>query len=258
MTGTSSDVAFADAYVEGVDFDAKAAYDADVKNATVAPPASGVGRKGMATSPFLGCTSTEEHEGMSWALEGYLDDHGIARMGEKLHLGTGEKRYKEESAYFLDRAQEYVNMFDAKAGFFQGRDAAGNWRVEPEKYDPRVWGHDYTETDGWGYAFTAPQDSRSLADLYGGPGRPRRQARRVPLHPAVGPVPLLLARLLPAGDGQRRVRHRLPAVHQGDRPPGERPRAGRQGPGEQREEHLRAGPEGSTASAGTPLRCRTR
>lgn len=35
-------------------------------------------------------------------------------------------------------------------------------------YDPRVWGYDYTETNGWGYAFTAPQDTRGLANLYGG------------------------------------------------------------------------------------------
>ncbi|KYK14870.1 MULTISPECIES: GH92 family glycosyl hydrolase [Streptomyces] len=168
MTGTSSDVAFADAYVKGVDFDAKAAYDAAVKNATTVPPSSGVGRKGMATSPFLGYTSTETHEGLSWALEGYLNDYGIAKMGEKLYEETGEKRYAEESAYFLNRAQDYVNMFDAKAGFFQGKDLAGKWRVDSEKYDPRVWGHDYTETKGWGYAFTAPQDSRGLANLYGG------------------------------------------------------------------------------------------
>lgn len=51
MTGTSSDVAFADAYVKGVEFDAEAAYAAAVKNATVAPPHPGVGRKGMTTSP---------------------------------------------------------------------------------------------------------------------------------------------------------------------------------------------------------------
>ena len=39
MTGTSSDVAFADAYVKGVPgFDARDAYDAALKNATVAPP----------------------------------------------------------------------------------------------------------------------------------------------------------------------------------------------------------------------------
>lgn len=170
MTGTSSDVAFADAYVKGVDFDAKSAYDAAVKNATVVPPSSGVGRKGMATSPFLGYTSTDTHEGLSWALEGYLNDYGIARMGRALYEKTGEKRYKEESEYFLDRAQDYVNLFDSEAGFFQGRDAKGDWRVESSKYDPRVWGYDYTETNGWGYAFTAPQDSRGLANLYGGRG----------------------------------------------------------------------------------------
>ncbi len=168
MTGTSSDVAFADAYVKGVGLDAKAAYEAALKNATVVPPSSGVGRKGMATSPFLGYTSTETHEGLSWALEGFLNDYGIARMGRALYEKTGEKRYKEESDYFLDRAQDYVNLFDKEAGFFQGRNAKGDWRVESSQYDPRVWGYDYTETNGWGYAFTAPQDSRGLANLYGG------------------------------------------------------------------------------------------
>ncbi|WP_328932209.1 MULTISPECIES: GH92 family glycosyl hydrolase [unclassified Streptomyces] len=168
MTGTSSDVAFADAYVKGVKFDAKSAYDAAVKNATVVPPASGVGRKGMATSPFLGYTSTDTGEGFSWAMEGYVNDYGIAQMGEALYKKTGEKHYKEESAYFLNRAQDYVNLFDKQAGFFQGKDDQGNWRVDSASYDPKIWGYDYTETDGWGYAFTAPQDSRGLANLYGG------------------------------------------------------------------------------------------
>ncbi|WP_280879748.1 GH92 family glycosyl hydrolase [Streptomyces pseudovenezuelae] len=170
MTGTSSDVAFADAYVKGVHFDAKSAYDAAVKNATVVPPSSGVGRKGMATSPFLGYTSTDTGEGFSWAMEGYVNDYGIAQMGKALYKKTGEKRYKEESEYFLNRAQDYVNLYDSQAGFFQGKDAKGNWRVDSAKYDPKVWGYDYTETDGWGYAFTAPQDSRGLANLYGGRG----------------------------------------------------------------------------------------
>ncbi|MFF8277169.1 GH92 family glycosyl hydrolase [Streptomyces lateritius] len=168
MTGTSSDVAFADAYVKGVDFDAEAAYEAALKNATVVPPSRGVGRKGMETSPFLGYASTETHEGLSWSLEGYLNDYGIAKMAEALHEKTGRKRYQEEAAYFLSRAQKYVSLFDAKAGFFQGRDLKGDWRVPSERYDPRIWGHDYTETNGWGYAFTAPQDSRGLANLYGG------------------------------------------------------------------------------------------
>ncbi|MFF4794121.1 GH92 family glycosyl hydrolase [Streptomyces sp. NPDC001276] len=168
MTGTSSDVAFADAYVKGVPMDAKAAYDAALKNATVVPPSSGVGRKGMATSPFLGYTSTATGEGLSWAMEGYVNDYGIAKMGEALYKKTGEKHYKEEADYFLNRAQDYVNLFDSRVGFFQGRNARGDWRLDASKYDPRVWGYDYTETNGWGYAFTAPQDSRGLANLYGG------------------------------------------------------------------------------------------
>ncbi|MEU6931001.1 GH92 family glycosyl hydrolase [Streptomyces sp. NPDC046374] len=168
MTGTSSDVAFADAYVKGVDFDGEAAYEAALKNATVVAPSRGVGRKGMETSPFTGYASTETHEGLSWSLEGYLNDYGIAKMGQALYEKTGKKRYREESAYFLNRARNYVSLFDAKAGFFQGRDAKGAWRLPSETYDPRVWGYDYTETNGWGYAFTAPQDSRGLANLYGG------------------------------------------------------------------------------------------
>ncbi|MFF6778772.1 GH92 family glycosyl hydrolase [Streptomyces sp. NPDC012637] len=168
MTGTSSDVAFADAYVKGVDFDAEAAYEAALKNATVVAPSRGVGRKGMETSPFTGYASTETHEGLSWSLEGYLNDYGIAKMGQALYEKTGKKRYRDESAYFLDRARNYVSLFDAEAGFFQGRDAKGAWRVPSESYDPRIWGYDYTETNGWGYAFTAPQDSRGLANLYGG------------------------------------------------------------------------------------------
>ncbi|MEU5979374.1 GH92 family glycosyl hydrolase [Streptomyces sp. NPDC047315] len=169
MTGTSSDVAFADAYVKGVrGFDAEAAYEAALKNATVVPPSSGVGRKGMATSPFLGYASTATHEGLSWSLEGYLNDYGIAKMAQALHKKTGEERYREEAEYFLNRARNYTTLFDSGAGFFQGRDLKGQWRVPSEKYDPRVWGYDYTETNGWGYAFTAPQDSRGLANLYGG------------------------------------------------------------------------------------------
>ncbi|AXK37574.1 glycoside hydrolase family 92 protein [Streptomyces armeniacus] len=168
MTGTSSDVAFADAYAKGTEFDAKAAYEAALKNATVAPPDPGVGRKGMNTSPFLGYTNTDTHEGMSWALEGYLNDFGIARMGEALHKKTGEKRYKEEADYFLSRAQNYVHLFDDRVDFFQGRKPGGDWRLSPDAFDPRVWGHDYTETNGWNFAFTAPQDTRGLANLYGG------------------------------------------------------------------------------------------
>ncbi|MGX2993914.1 GH92 family glycosyl hydrolase [Streptomyces sp. JNUCC 64] len=168
MTGTSTDAAFADAHLKGVRADAELVYEAALKNATVVPTTAGTGRKGMAASPFLGYTGTEVREGLSWAVEGYVNDHAIARLAGELHRRTGRARYREEAAYFLDRARGYPLLFDARTGFFQGRDGRGRWRWEPAEYDPRVWGHDYTETNGWGYAFPAPHDTRGLANLYGG------------------------------------------------------------------------------------------
>jgi predicted alpha-1,2-mannosidase len=162
MTGTSSDVAFADAYIKGVrNFDAQAAYDAAVRNASVAPPSGGVGRKGLDMSIFLGYTPTTTQEGVSWALEGYINDFGIANMAKALGR-------QDDYEYYLSRAQNYVKMFDPSVGFFQGRNADGSWSVAPADYDPRVWGGDYTETDGWNFAFHAPQDGQGLANLYGG------------------------------------------------------------------------------------------
>ncbi|WP_020579895.1 GH92 family glycosyl hydrolase [Actinopolymorpha alba] len=183
MTGTSSDVAFADLFVKGVPgIDARDTYDAAVKNATVVPPVAdpyndthGLGRKGLVESIFLGYTPTRVSESPSWALEGYINDYGIANMAATMAkdptLSDAERqRLREEQEYFQDRARNYVNMFDPAIEFFQGRDSTGKWKTTPEQYDPRVWGnnHDYTETNGWGFAFHVPHDGRGLANLYGG------------------------------------------------------------------------------------------
>ncbi|MEV8508162.1 GH92 family glycosyl hydrolase [Actinoplanes sp. NPDC051475] len=172
MVGTSSDVAFADAYLKGVpDIDAESAYQAAVKNATVTPPNQNVGRKGLATSIFKGYTPSDvTGEAMSWAMDGYINDFGIANMAAALAKKGGPKaeEYAEQAEYFRNRALNYVNMFDPSVDFFQGKDSAGNWRNPPSAYDPRVWGYDYTETDGWNMAFHVPQDGQGLANLYGG------------------------------------------------------------------------------------------
>ncbi|MBN6546751.1 GH92 family glycosyl hydrolase, partial [Actinacidiphila bryophytorum] len=174
MTGTSSDVAFADAFAKGVDnFDAKAAYEAAVKNATVVPTAGGVGRKGLSTSVFNGYTSTSVDGSVSWSLDGYINDYGIGMMAARLakapHTSVADRdRYQEESAYFLGRAQNYTTLFNPGVGFFEGRKADGSWRVPDASYDPQQWGNEYTETNAWNYAFTVPQDPNGLAALYGG------------------------------------------------------------------------------------------
>ena len=181
MTGTSSDVSFADAYTKGVKgFDAVDAYEAAVKNATVAPPGSNpdntdVGRKGLQRSIFLGYTPDQVSEGVSWALEGYINDYGIARMGQALAAdrslpGPSATATARRAVYFLDRSRRYTEMFDEQIGFFQGKDAAGEWKSTPDEYDPEEWGHehDYTETNGWNFAFHVPFDGAGLAELYGG------------------------------------------------------------------------------------------
>ena len=172
MVGTSSDVAFADAYLKGVPgIDAETAYQAALRNATVTPPNDNVGRKGLASSIFKGYTpSNVTGEALSWAMDGYINDFGIANMATALAKkgGPKAKEYAEQAEYFRNRAQNYVNMFDPSVGFFQGKDSSGNWRNPAETYDPRVWGYDYTETDGWNMAFHVPQDGQGLANLYGG------------------------------------------------------------------------------------------
>ncbi|MFF5204207.1 GH92 family glycosyl hydrolase [Micromonospora parva] len=170
MTGTSANVALAQAYLTGVKLpDPLAAYDAAVKDATVASGRPEVGRKGIENSLFLGYTPTSTAESVSWALEGYINDYGIGNMGAALAKDPAtpkseRARLKEESRYFLERARNYVHLFDSKTKLFQGRDAAGTFRAD----DPLDWGGVYTETNGWNFAFTAQQDGQGLANLLGG------------------------------------------------------------------------------------------
>ena len=173
MTGTSSDVAFADAYVKGVtNFDAVSAYDAALRNATVVPPSGAVGRKGMARAPFLGWTSRDdEGAGFSWSMAGYLNDFGLANLADALAADAGDPRhqeYVEAAEFFRSRSLGYARLYDPATKFFQGRNDAGAFTFGPGNYDPRRWGDDYTETNGWNMAFDAPHDGLGLANLYGG------------------------------------------------------------------------------------------
>ena len=115
MVGTSSDVAFADAYLKGIKgIDVQAAYDAALKNASVVPPSQNVGRKGMDLSTFNGYTANSTGEGFSWSMDGYINDFGIANMSKKLY-DTAKKsdprkqEYLDNYKYFINRARNYVD-----------------------------------------------------------------------------------------------------------------------------------------------------
>lgn len=174
MTGTSSDVAFAEAYMAGTLSNEKAldAYDAAVKNATTLPASAGVGRKGLDTGIFLGYTPDSTGQSASWGLEGFINDFGIAEMAGALaeDPDTPAERVdqlKEEAEYFKVRSEDYVNMFNEEANTFTSRNADGSWD-DGADFDKKEWGHAFTEASAWTFGYHAPHDVDGLASLYGG------------------------------------------------------------------------------------------
>ena len=173
MTGTSSDIVFAElcaAEVPGLD--RAEAYRSALMNATVAPIRPEVGRKGLFPGLWRGYISSETHEGLSWTLDNAINDWGAsvlaAQLADAERDRASRERLRTEAEYLARRSLGYRAVFHPGLGFFLGRRADGAWRIEPEAYDPEVWGHDYTETNGWGTAYTVPHDGRGLAALHGG------------------------------------------------------------------------------------------
>src|SRR5699024_8519949 len=106
MTGTSSDVAFADAHVKGVALpDPRSAYESGLRNATVAPPFLEVGRTGNERAVFTGYVDTDTPESVSWALEAYINDHGLAAqagpLAEAGRTARGPRRAAGEAGRVL-------------------------------------------------------------------------------------------------------------------------------------------------------------
>lgn len=172
MVGTSSDAIVADAARKGVaGFDVVEAYDSALRNALTVSTDPHTGRKGLERSAFLGYTDTGVPEGLSWTMEGAVNDDALASFAAHLATDPADPRREEHRAnavYLRRRAAAYALLFDHETGFFRGRDAEGSFAGRAADYDPRVWGHDYTETNGWGMAFTAPHDGAGLAALLGG------------------------------------------------------------------------------------------
>lgn len=174
MTGTTSDVVFADLLVKGVEgLDLAEAYRSAVKNATVPSPDPRVGRKGMLPGAFRGYVDTATHEGLSWTLDAAIADWGVAAMArlllDRAETGSAEAaRLDAEAEWFARRSLGYRAVFDRELGFFLGRLPDGGWRASAEDFDPDDWGVDYTETNAWGTMFTVPHDGAGLLHLHGG------------------------------------------------------------------------------------------
>lgn len=161
MVGTSSDIIFADAIVKGIKFNYNYAFQSMLRNgATVSNNLTNGGRAENETAPFIGYVSNATNNGFSWTIEGFINDFGIAVMAEKLG-------YKDEAAYYMNRAMKYVNLFNKNYGFFMGKNMEGGWST-PSGFNPASWWGDYAETNAWNMSFSIVYDGNGLANLYGG------------------------------------------------------------------------------------------
>lgn len=104
----------------------------------------------------------KEIEAVSKTLEYAYDDWCIAEMAKRLGK-------KEDYKYFLNRAQNFKNVFDPSTKFMRGRYYNGMWKKNFDPAEPFPGGSgEFTEGSSWQYTWFVPQDISGLIDLMGG------------------------------------------------------------------------------------------
>ena len=157
MIGYHSVPVIADAYLKDVrKFDDSLAYVAMLESANSA-------REGVKFYREMGyCPMDSVTEAVSKTVEYAYDDWCIAQFSKAL----GKlKIYRE----FLQRAQNYYNVFDKRVGFLRGRKFNGLWREDFDPADASPFGAgEFTEGNSWQYTFFMPQNIDGLIESLGG------------------------------------------------------------------------------------------
>ena len=152
MIGYHSVSVIADAFNKGLrDYDTGQALTAMLRSA-------GQNHLGLAYYRELGYVpASEEDASVSKTLEYAYDDWCISTV-------ASEMGYDSLYIEFIQRAQNYKNVFDPSTGFMRAKMGA-QW-FEP--FDPREVNYNYTEANAWQYSFFVPQDISGMIELYGG------------------------------------------------------------------------------------------
>jgi len=108
----------------------------------------------------------ERRQAVAVTLEAAYDDWCTAEVAKIVNK-------PDDYAFFMKRAHNYQNVFDARVGFMAPKTADGNWRFTPEEFNPTYAGGQggrdyYTEMNAWIYTFHVQQDVAGLIDLMGG------------------------------------------------------------------------------------------
>ena len=153
MIGYHAVSVIADAYLRGIGtFDAERALQAMVHS-------SNINKKGSDYYVEYGYIPADrKNESVSCTLEYSYDDWTIAMMAKAMG--------KEDiAAMYLDRALNYVNLYDGSTGYFRGRNFDGSWEAN---FDPYAVSRNYTEATAWHYRYAPQHDVNGLIRMHGG------------------------------------------------------------------------------------------
>ncbi|HEY5391560.1 MAG TPA: GH92 family glycosyl hydrolase [Hanamia sp.] len=159
MIGNHAIPVIVDAALKGIKgFDVNEAYKAIKASSTVSHPGS----------PFDLWTRYHympenlQSQSVSITLEMSFDDWCVAQLAKKLGKTAD---YNE----FMQRSENYKNLFDKSTGFFRAKNSNGEW-LSP--FDPLDYGGNggspYTEGNAWQYLWYVPQNVPELINLLGG------------------------------------------------------------------------------------------
>lgn len=145
-----------DAYFKGIGgFDANLAYEACKASAMD-------NNRGIDRYKALGYVPINEEENEDWSvsktLEYAYDDWCVAQFAQALGK-------KDDYAYFLDRSENWRNLYDSQSSFMRPKYANGEFIADfvPKEYSPY-----FCESNGWHYFWSVPQNIEGLIESVGG------------------------------------------------------------------------------------------
>jgi predicted alpha-1,2-mannosidase len=102
-----------------------------------------------------------ESEATARTLEYAYADWCMAQMAKALDK-------TEDYKYFSNRSMNYINVFDKKEGFMNGRFTNGEFRPHLDPFFSNHRRDDFCEGNAWQWTFFVPQDVEGLSELLGG------------------------------------------------------------------------------------------
>lgn len=152
MIGNHAIPVITDAYAKGIrDFDTKLALKAMKASVTRKQFGLDVYAKNGAV------LADEEHESAAKTVEYAYDDWCIAQFAKMI----GETKDYET---YLQRAQNWKNVYDESTGFIRARYNGGWWKP----FNPTEVNNNYTEGNSWHYSFSTQHDINTHMDMLGG------------------------------------------------------------------------------------------